>query len=140
MSQPAPAPDTPSPRPDHWVLVVDDEAPVRMLLSEALSQFDCEVLVAETAEAGLEIIASRPTEPLLVLADVVMPGMDGLTLARRLQEQLRHGRIVLMSGHLADTSWWPTDLRELAFLPKPFALAGLGQLVEEARLNYPAAR
>ena len=113
---------------------------MRTLLTEALGHFECEVLAAATAEAGLEIIASRPTEPLLVLADVVMPGMDGLTFARRLHERLRHGRIVLMSGHLADTSWWPTDLRELAFLPKPFALASLRLLVEEALLNYPATR
>lgn len=140
MSSPSPTPDTSASGSDHWVLVVDDEAPVRTLLTEALGHFGCEVLAVETAEAGLEIIASRPTEPLLVLTDVVMPGMDGLTLARRLQERLRHGKIVLMSGHLADTSWWPTDLRELAFLPKPFALAGLRLLVEEARLNYPAAR
>lgn len=44
---------------------------------------------------------------LLVLTDVLMPGMDGLTLARKLQPQLKRGKIALMSGHLSDSSWWP---------------------------------
>jgi DNA-binding NtrC family response regulator len=124
----------------HWVLVVDDEAPIRDLLSEVFVGLDLEFRSAAGAVEGLAQIAGEQTEPLLVLTDVVMPGVDGLTFARELQKRLKHSQIVVMSGKLADTSWWPTDLREVAFLPKPLELAALARLVHEARLQYPEPR
>ncbi len=126
--------------PSHWVLVVDDEDPIRQLITEALKGEGVEVRHATGGEEGLRQIAAAPTEPLLVLADVVMPGMDGLTFARELERRLKHSRVALMSGKLADVSWWPTDLREVSFLPKPIELAALFRLVNEARLYFPGPK
>lgn len=109
------------------------------MLTDLFTNLELEVCAVSEAEAALRQIETHPTEPLLVLADVIMPGMDGLTLARKLQGQLKHGKIVLMSGHLADSSWWPTDLRELTFVPKPFNINELKRLVGEATLFYSAS-
>jgi DNA-binding NtrC family response regulator len=127
-------------QPKHWVLVVDDEHTVCQMLTDVFTSLSLDVCAVSEAESALGQVENHSTEPLLVLADVIMPGMDGLTLARKLKGRLKHGKIVLMSGHLADSSWWPTDLRELAFLPKPFDFKALQELVTEAALFYPAKR
>ncbi len=129
--------NTPSPSPDHhWILVVDDEAAMGDLLTEVLSLEGLRVVAARDGATALQLLAQAEIEPLLVLTDVLMPGMDGLTLARKLQPQLKRGKIALMSGHLSDSSWWPADLRECAFLAKPFQLTELQALIHEARLEY----
>lgn len=105
------------------------------LITNALSEEKVEVLAANSGMAALKLVASRPDEPLLALIDVMMPGMDGLSLARRLTTQMKRGKIVIMSGHLSDASWWPADLREVAFMAKPFHLSVLAEYLREARLR-----
>jgi FixJ family two-component response regulator len=61
-----------------------------------------------------------------------MPGIDGLELTRRLLARLPQLKVILISGHLMDLSWWPTDLREICFLTKPFSNDQLIQAVKQA--------
>jgi len=98
-----------------------------------------EVVSASDGAAALRLLEQRATEPLLVLTDVLMPGMDGLTLARKLISRVRRGKIVVMSGHLTDVSWWPADLRDLTFIAKPFRMADLAGFLREARLQFDSA-
>ncbi len=73
----------------------------------------------------------------MIVLDVLMPGgMDGLALARMLKGRQRRSKIVLISGHLSDASWWPADLRDMAFLEKPFRLARLVELLDAARSEF----
>jgi PAS domain S-box-containing protein len=77
-----PAPGVPAPRrPVLTVLLVEDNADTRTMLAETLSQLDYRVLPAETAEAGLEILARQPVNA--ILADLGLPGMDGYEFLRR---------------------------------------------------------
>jgi len=124
-SQPTPARD--------WLLVVDDEEEICRLVTEALRTDLLEVVSASDAHMALHIIAQRSPPPLLVVTDVLMPGMDGLTLARKLSARLPASRIVVISGHLSADSWWPADLREITFLAKPFRMAELQARVDAAR-------
>jgi len=121
-----------------WVLVVDDDKPMHELIATALGTGGLEVVTAGNGPDAFTAIDARRTEPLLVLTDVLMPGMDGLTLARKLKARLKLAKIVVMSGHLADVSWWPSDLRDLAFLAKPFRMADLMALIESARTEFKA--
>ena len=121
-----------------WVLVVDDDKPMHELIATALSTGGLEVVTAGNGPDAFTAIDAHRTEPLLVLTDVLMPGMDGLTLARKLKARLKLAKIVVMSGHLADVSWWPSDLRDLAFLAKPFRMADLMALIESARTEFKA--
>lgn len=121
-----------------WVLVVDDDKPMHELIATALSTGGLEVVTAGNGPDAFLAIDAHRAEPLLVLTDVLMPGMDGLTLARKLKARLKLAKIVVMSGHLADVSWWPSDLRDLAFLAKPFRMADLMALIESARTELKA--
>lgn len=120
----------------HWVLIVDDEESMCGMLREMLVDEGVEVVTAHSGAVALHLIEQRAREPLLVLTDVLMPGIDGLTLARKLSARIRRGKIVVMSGHLSNVSWWPADLREVTFIAKPFRIADLTGFLREARLQY----
>lgn len=106
------------------------------MITEMLASEKVEVVSAADGAAALKILEQRNSEPLLVLTDVLMPGMDGLTLSRKLLGRIRRGKIVVMSGHLSDVSWWPADLRDLTFIAKPFRMADLAGFLREARLQF----
>jgi len=126
--------------PVDWVLVVDDDEQMRDMLTEQLGAFALTVATAEGGEAALQLMQTKSSPPLLAIVDVMMPGMDGLTLARKIIGRYKlQTKVVIISGHLADVSWWPVDLRGVAFLPKPFRLAELEQIIGEARATRPQA-
>ena len=120
----------------HWVLVVDDEAGIYRIIAESLVAEPLEIVHAKNAKDALLIVDQRKQEPLLVLLDVLMPGMDGLTLARKLGSRLKRSKIAIMSGHMTDLSWWPDDLRDVEFLAKPFRVHDVTTLLESARSEY----
>ncbi len=69
------------------ILVVDDEAEIRLVLKRYLEKRDYEVLEAEDSEECLDVINAQP--PDLILLDVLMPGMDGWRLCRTLKQDLK---------------------------------------------------
>src|SRR5689334_8486956 len=87
--------------PKEWVLVVDDDEPIRVMVAECLMDSGVEVVGASSGAKALELLASAPNEPVLALLDVLMPGIDGLTLAQRLQSRFKRGTIAIMSGHMS---------------------------------------
>ena len=119
-----------------WILVVDDEVGIYRIISESLAAEPLEVVHAKNAKDAFLVIEQRKKEPLLVLLDVLMPGMDGLTLARKLGSRLKRSKIAIMSGHMTDLSWWPDDLRDVEFLAKPFRVADVMTLLDAARSEY----
>ena len=121
------------------MLVVDDERSYRDLLETAFGLHEVEVVAAPNGQAALSAIAARGSDPLLVLSDVLMPVMDGFTLARRLRDGARRTLLVLMSGSATDQSAWPADLREVPFMTKPFRLDRLTAWLGEARRRREAA-
>ena len=129
---------SPSNASSDWALVVDDDQQLRDMLGEQLQAFGLSVLTAEGGEAALQLMQTKSSAPLLAIIDVMMPGIDGLTLARRVIARYKQQtKVVIVSGHLADVSWWPVDLREVAFIPKPFRLAEIERVVAEARATRP---
>ncbi len=116
--------------------MVDDEVQIGNIISESLASDQLAVVHARDAESALRVLAERSTEPLLVLVDVLLPHMDGLTLARKISTRLQRSKIAIISGHLTDLSWWPADLREVTFLPKPFRVTDLTALLQTAREEY----
>jgi len=131
-------PSAPSNASSDWALLVDDEQQLRDMLTEQLETFGLSVVAAEGGETALQLVQAKSSPPLLAIIDVMMPGMDGLTLARRIIARYKQQtKVVIVSGHLADVSWWPVDLREVAFIPKPFRLAEIERVVAEARATRP---
>lgn len=107
------------------VLVVDDEAGIRELLSEILFDEGYGVQLAENAEQARQLLESH--RPDLVLLDIWMPDTDGLTL---LKEWVAQGRltmpVIMMSGHgTIETALEATRIGAADFLEKPIALKKL---------------
>lgn len=80
------------------VLVVDDEAAVLQIAARSLQSSGCRVLLASDGGAAIELV-DRHGPPDLVLTDLIMGGMDGAELARRLRDRWSSIPIVFMSGY-----------------------------------------
>ncbi len=78
------------------ILIVDDEEHVRASLKQVLERAGYEVAVAATGNEGLELMKREGAD--LVITDVIMPGIDGITTARKIREKFRNTRIIVMSG------------------------------------------
>lgn len=114
------------------ILVVDDEADIRGLLKEILSEEGYEVDVAANAAQAR---ASRARQvPDLVLLDIWMPDVDGITLLREWSAGVADGcPVVMMSGHsTVETAVEATRLGAFDFVEKPLSLAKLLRTVERA--------
>jgi len=120
------------------ILVVDDEAGIRALLCEILSDEGHTVEIAENA-ANARIQRER-VKPDLILLDIWMPDVDGVTL---LKEWSAGGQltmpVIMMSGHgTIDTAVEATKFGAHSFLEKPITMQKLLRTVEQA-LTKPAA-
>jgi excisionase family DNA binding protein len=107
------------PRGGPLVLVVDDDAGLREYLRVNLEQAGYSVREAGSGQEALVAIADE--RPDLVLLDVVMPGLDGWQLLRRLEE--RHGSIpvIMFSGQVDErAAAQATELGARGFIGKPF--------------------
>jgi two-component system cell cycle sensor histidine kinase/response regulator CckA len=111
------------------ILVVEDEDMVRAVAERALSRQGYTVLTAENGEAALELLETCE-KPDLLLSDVVMPLMDGPTMARHVRAKYPDLPILFMSGYAEEQLRRSIDLDNVAFLPKPFSVQ---QLAEAAR-------
>jgi DNA-binding response OmpR family regulator len=103
------------------VLVVDDEAPIRRILARALGRAGISVVEAASAEEGLETL-HRESIPVMFL-DLMLPGMDGCELCRRIRED---NPLAIISAITGQSSLFElTDCREAGFddyFRKPFSL------------------
>lgn len=113
------------------ILLIDDNAPYRKLLRKALAKEGYQVLEAGDAETALEVIRRAPVD--VIVADVVLPGMDGIELierARAIQPQLL---AIVMTGHRTNERV-AAALRNKAcdLLLKPFEFEDLKAAVQSA--------
>jgi len=121
------------------ILVVDDELGIRALLSEILAD---EGHTIELAENAAQARACRERmRPDLVLLDIWMPDVDGITLLKEWgATSMLNMPVIMMSGHgTIDTAVEATKFGAMAFLEKPITLQKLLRAVEQG-LAKPASR
>jgi two-component system cell cycle sensor histidine kinase/response regulator CckA len=115
------------------ILLVEDEDTIRAFANRALSARGYRIHEAATGEDALAIARELGGEIDLLVSDVVMPEMDGPTLAIELKAMAPDIPIIFMSGYAEDVfSRALPDELEFAFLPKPFSLKALATAVKEA--------
>ncbi len=113
------------------ILLVEDEAAVRSFSERALVNKGYEVLSAEHGQAALDVYEKEGQKPIdLLITDVVMPDVDGPTLAKKIREHNPAMKIIFMSGYTEDKLKDHMD-DNTYFLPKPFTLKGLAAKVKE---------
>jgi CheY-like chemotaxis protein len=119
-------------RGSETVLVVEDENTVRLVAVGSLKKAGYHVLEASDGEGALRVSAEYDGPIQLVLTDVLMPGIHGPELVKRLEERRPAIRALYMSGH-ADDALLHHGILEggLSFLEKPFTRNDLAKKVRE---------
>jgi len=114
------------------VLVIDDEAPIRLLCRVNLEAEGMEVLEASDGPSGLEV--ARGERPDVVLLDVMMPGLDGWRVAEELLEDVRTNGIPIIfltaRAEFRDRARG-LDIGGVDYVTKPFNPLELAPLVDQ---------
>ena len=119
------------------ILVVDDEQPIRTLLSRWLTGWGYTVLEAPSAMGALDSMATAPAD--IVICDIRMPEHDGLWLAEQVRNRWPEAAIIMGTGYdepsLVRAS---RKLGAVAYVTKPFDPDLLRQAVDHAagRLRF----
>jgi DNA-binding response OmpR family regulator len=117
------------------VLVVDDEANHARVIAIGLRVEGFQVETAQDAEAALAAVAASPFD--LAIVDLMMPGTNGIQLARLIRDRHPETRVVLMSAyHLSERQLVRADCGAVGFVPKPFDLTELARFLKS---KLPAA-
>ncbi len=121
------------------IMIVDDEAGIRELLSEILYDEGYDVLLAENADEARKLIDQEPD---VVLLDIWMPDTDGLTLLKEWVSQERLTMpVIMMSGHgTIETALEATRIGAVDFLEKPIALKKLLATISQTLKPVPPAQ
>jgi two-component system cell cycle sensor histidine kinase/response regulator CckA len=114
------------------ILLVEDEKSLRVTCGAFLDALGYKVLVAETPGEALKLVAEQSGAIHVLLTDVVMPGMDGKQLARRIGAVRPGVKVLFISGYTADVVAQRGVLDEgVQFLAKPFSRDDLARKVRE---------
>jgi sigma-B regulation protein RsbU (phosphoserine phosphatase) len=138
--EPARIPDPPQFRHEGFILIVDDMEENRELLSRRLSPLGYSVQMADSGQRALESVAASPTD--VILLDILMPGLDGFEVLRRLKADpaTQHIPVIMLSA-LDDEQGIARCIEMGAedYLAKPFnpvfLRARVGACMEKKRLR-----
>jgi len=112
--------------------VVDDDAEVRAVVRASLHHLGYDVEDVADADSALTVLKAQAADFDLLLTDVMMPRMDGISLLRKVRAFAPGLPVVLFSGHVTEEDLWLPDLHDVPLLTKPFSLATLCAVVRDA--------
>lgn len=104
------------------ILIAEDDEPLRKMLRKALTAAGFEVDDVPTGDAAAESYTQRC--PDVLLADLVLPGLNGQELANACREHCPETIMIFMSGYSED-ELHRLDIKQVVFLPKPISPADL---------------
>ena len=114
------------------ILLVEDEAPLRLLMSNVLQRCGYTVIRAESGVAALKLWKESGQRVDLLFTDLVMPdGMSGFELAGRLQDEKPGLKVIFTSGYSARAGQGPALIEGENFLQKPFPPQKLAQTMRK---------
>jgi PAS domain S-box len=113
------------------VLLTEDEQDVREVAREFLESAGYTVLQAPSGEAALQLAAAHDGAIDLLVTDMVMPGINGQELARRMRIARRELRVLYMSGYSEHAAEEATRTEGSAVLAKPFSRSALLRTARE---------
>jgi CheY-like chemotaxis protein len=111
----------------HTILVVEDDAIVRMLIVDVLEELEYRVIEAEDGEQAIEVLKDLAQAVQMMMTDVGLPGVDGYELARQALA-LRPGLPILIASGYGDSVSAPAGSQVLG---KPFSIDDLRDKVQE---------
>jgi DNA-binding response OmpR family regulator len=112
------------------VLIVDDEENQVRALTIGLRLEGFEVGVARDAEGALHVLQVEPAD--IAILDLMMPGTNGMELARKMRDLYPDVRVVLTSAyHLSERQLTRADCGVVGFVPKPYVLSELAEFLRQ---------
>ena len=129
-------PNTASLQGSETVLIAEDDQRLGVLIGKTLRQAGYTVLQASHGEEALEIARGHRTPIHLLIADVVMPDMNGCVLSQRVASLRTETRVLFMSGYADDAVLrYGLDTATAHFIRKPFSMDGLMSKMRETLQN-----
>ncbi len=120
------------------VLVVDDEANHARVMSIGLRIEGFVVETAQDAEGAMKQLGAAEFD--VAIVDLMMPGTNGIQLARMVRERFPQTRVVLTSAyHLSERQLVRADCGAVGFVPKPFDLSELARFLRTKMGDGPFA-
>lgn len=120
------------------ILIIDDEAPIRQVLSESLKDEGYVVETAQDGEAGIEKI--KDWKPDICFLDIWMPKMDGLEVLKKVAPVFTDTSFIMISGHgTIETAVQSTKLGAWDFVEKPLSLDKIILVIENV-LKYKSEK
>ena len=114
-------------RGSETILLVEDEAPVRRVIKQALSHLGYSVLQASDGREALDIWNSHSEQIELIITDMIMPGgMTGADLTKAVRKERSEVKVMISSGYSPETL---ESLNHVDFLQKPYDLDHLGKAI-----------
>ena len=128
-----------APAPRKRLLVVDDEAIIRMVFKDLMGK-ECDVIEAQTAEEAMELLRAGPYD--LIVTDKNLPGLSGLDLAQEARKADPNSRVILMTGYPSlITAQQALELGVIDYLLKPFdEIREVREKIRSALAAQPTAR
>ncbi|MDA0652623.1 MAG: ATP-binding protein [Proteobacteria bacterium] len=115
------------------IMLVEDEDAVRMFGARALRNKGYTVVEASSGDEALALLETEADSIDVLITDVVMPGLDGPTMIRKVRESHPDMKVVFISGYTEDSfrKRLDEDSGDIHFLPKPFSLQQLAGVVKD---------
>lgn len=128
---------TPAAQPT--ILIIDDEPDLRELIRDVLADQGCRVFCAANGPDG--IVLNEQENPDVILLDLRMPGMDGITTLRNIRRSDDRVQVVILTGFASpDTIRDAAELQVSEYLSKPFANSDLVSVITTAYESSLAER
>ena len=125
-------------RGNETILLVEDSKPLRGMYREALEILGYKVLEAENGESAEQVVREFHDAIDLLVTDLVMPGISGRELARRMQQKRPNLKALFMSGYSEETVTRQGVLEfGIHFLQKPFSNSDLGRKIRQVLETGP---
>lgn len=113
---------------DKTILIVDDQAGIRLLLQEVFNEEGFRVLLAQNGETALNIVANNQID--MILLDMKIPGMDGLQILRSIRAMNNDTKVIMMTAYgELDVINETKTLGALMHFKKPFDINELREAV-----------
>jgi len=121
----------------HALLLVDDEERLRKAMERSFRQEGYQTLTAASGEEALAVLQTEKVD--LVIADLAMPGMDGMALVRAIRNSDPGMKVIVLTAYGSDESMAEAEALKVAcYLSKPFDLSNLKSRVKRL-LKAPGA-
>jgi PAS domain S-box-containing protein len=124
---------------DIKLLVIDDDEPIRKVLSVTLQDAGYQVLTAEDGETGLKIFADQ--QPDIILCDLRMPGMDGIAVLKEVKAADPDKEVIVISAYAdMDLAIKALQLKASDFITKPISTTALEVALDRAQERLDLTR